>query len=135
MHIFLPDSLYYTQTNGPAAVTNAGKMCNGAKLLGGDACEGGLANARAETSALCLTSSLASIEFRFPVACDSTPILWKSRPLSGTGGHSSCSHTAGSWLLWQVLVPKNTDQSEHLLCLAQRGRTGRRTSRVFLPLC
>lgn len=64
---------------------NAGKMCNGTECRRGDAWEGDLAYARAETSVLCLASSLASDEFGFPVACGPISIPWKSPPLSGTG--------------------------------------------------
>lgn len=53
---------------------NAGKIRNRAELHGGDACKGDLAYFRAETSALCLASSLASTEFYFPVAYDSISI-------------------------------------------------------------
>lgn len=114
---------------------NAGKMCSGVKLHGGDACEGGLAYAGAETSAFCLASSLASIEFWFPVAFDSVSVSWKSPPLSGTEGHGFCSHSVGSWLLQHLLAPKNIEQGVHLHCLANKGHRHRvKNEHVFFHL-
>ena len=116
---------------------NAGKTHNGAELRGGDACKGDFAYAGAETSALCLASFLARIEFWFPVACDSISISWKSPPLSGTVGHGSHSHAVGSWLLRHLSAPKNTEQGVHLLCLANRGHMHRVKNEevVFSSLC
>ena len=66
---------------------NAGKTHNGAELRGGDACKGDFAYAGAETSALCLASFLARIEFfGFPLPVTPFPFHGNHLPCQGQWG-------------------------------------------------